>query len=222
MPGHELTRLGGDQGLAARSAVIHSTVIVPGERADLVFTPQGAPGSSDLLQWVPVDRGFSSTFNRSREPMMTLEIVDLPPVAPAPIPENLKQLEPIDLNNAIEATLNMTIDADTTSGVVMGINGIPYWNAVPIEATVGETHIWRLVNETSFAHPFHLHGYFFQVLDEARIPEWKDTVDLPAGSALSIAVSFEERPGVWMYHCHILDHAESGMMGQIRVAAAGG
>jgi FtsP/CotA-like multicopper oxidase with cupredoxin domain len=219
MPGHGLTRLGGDNGLAERSEEVYSVVIVPGERADIVFTPGGEPGSTDMLKWVPVDRGFSSTFNRAREDMLNIEVVDLPPVAPEPIPVDLREIEPIDLTGAIEHTLDMTIDTNFQKQVVMGINGIPYWDVVPIEATTGQTHIWRLTNETSFAHPFHLHGYFFQVLDETRIPEWKDTVDLPAGSELSIAVQFDERPGIWMYHCHILDHAESGMMGQVRVSA---
>jgi FtsP/CotA-like multicopper oxidase with cupredoxin domain len=45
------------------------------------------------------------------------------------------------------------------------------------------------------------------------------TVDLPSESELSIAVRFDDRPGVWMSHCHILDHAESGMMGRVRVLA---
>ena len=73
------------------------------------------------------------------------------------------------------------------------------------------------MNETDFAHPFHLHGYFFQVLDDARVPEWKDTISVPSKSELKIAVKFDERPGMWMYHCHILDHAEAGMMGHLHV-----
>jgi len=146
----------------------------------------------------------------------------LPPVAPSPIPETLKRIDAIDVVGAVESTLDMTIAIEGESQVVMGINGIPYWNVVPITAELGQTHIWHLTNDTDFAHPFHLHGYFFQVLDDTRIPEWKDTVDLPAGSALSIAIRFDERPGVWMYHCHILDHAESGMMGQVSVVPAGG
>jgi len=149
---------------------------------------------------------------------MNLDLVDLDPVEPAPIPVELREIEPIDLAGAIEQSLEMTITTDYQNQVVMGINGIPYWNVVPIEAKVGETHIWHLKNPTAFAHPFHLHGYFFQVLDDSRTPEWKDTVDLPAESELSIAVRFDERPGTWMYHCHILDHAESGMMGQVRVS----
>jgi len=73
-------------------------------------------------------------------------------------------------------------------------------------------------NDTDFNHPFHLHGYFFQVLDDERIPEWKDSVDIPVHTELKLAVSFDERPGTWMYHCHILDHAEVGMMGTLRVS----
>ena len=219
MPGHRLTRLGGDNGLAARSEEIYNVVIVPGERADVVFTPQDDPEATEVLEWVPVDRGFSSTFNRARKPMLNLEIVDLPAVLPDPIPVELRQIEPIDLAGAIEQTLDMTIETDFQNQVVMGINGVPYWDVVPIEAKTGQTHIWHLTNATSFAHPFHLHGYYFQVLDDTLTPEWKDTVDLPAESELSIAVRFDERPGSWMYHCHILDHAESGMMGIVRVAA---
>ena len=101
--------------------------------------------------------------------------------------------------------------------VVMGFNGVPYERAQPLEARLGETQVWKLVNDTDFAHPFHLHGYFFQVLDAARVPEWKDTISVASKSELAIAVKFDERPGMWMYHCHILDHAEIGMMGHLHV-----
>ena len=69
-------------------------------------------------------------------------------------------------------------------------------------------------------HPFHLHGFFFQVLDDTLVPEWKDTVDVPSKTSLKLAVNFDNRPGMWMYHCHILDHAEAGMMGHLHVAPA--
>lgn len=222
MRGHTLTRIGGDNGLAAQSEELHSVVVVPGERADIVFTPSGDAEAADELLWVPVDRGFSSTFNRAREPMMTVAVSSERAAEPEPVPRELREIEPLELSAVIEHSLDMTIETDFRQQVVMGINGIPYWDVVPIEARIGETHVWHLTNDTSFAHPFHLHGYFFQVLDDSRIPEWKDTVDLPAGSSLDIAIHFDERPGVWMYHCHILDHAESGMMGQVRVLPAGG
>lgn len=101
----------------------------------------------------------------------------------------------------------------------MGINGIAHSHM--LTAHVGETHVWTVVNNTDFDHPFHLHGYFFQVLDDSRTPEWKDTINVPAHTTARLAMQFDERPGYWMYHCHILDHAEVGMMGHLHVMEGG-
>lgn len=224
LPNHTFVRLGGDNGLAERSETVNRVLVTPGERADFVFTPSDAPGTASIMKWIPTDRGFGSLYNRPRQDMLEIDTVDAAPVRPEAIPEQLRDIEPIDLADAVERTIELTIEKEPTDAsrqVVMGINHIPSWKAKPIEAHLGETDIWRVVNNTAFAHPFHLHGYFFQVLDEARIPEWKDTVNVPANSELRIAVKFDERPGMWMYHCHILDHADSGMMGELHVAGPG-
>ncbi|HZF32030.1 MAG TPA: multicopper oxidase domain-containing protein [Gammaproteobacteria bacterium] len=132
----------------------------------------------------------------------------------------LRAIEPLDPAGATRRTIALTISV-AAHEIEMGINGVPHSRAQPIEAKLGTTEVWTIVNDTDFAHPFHVHGYFFQVLDAARVPEWKDTVDVPARSRLEIAIRFDERPGVWMYHCHILDHADAGMMGHIHVSAEG-
>jgi len=70
-------------------------------------------------------------------------------------------------------------------------------------------------------HPFHLHGFFFQVLSINDKPvdfiSWKDTVNLPPRSTVKIAWLPDNRPGKWMYHCHILEHHEAGMMSHFEV-----
>jgi FtsP/CotA-like multicopper oxidase with cupredoxin domain len=212
---HRFTRLGGDNGLAARSQDIYNLIVTPGERADAVFTPADAPGSRNVLRWVPTERGYGSTFNRAAEEMLYIETVADAPVTPEPIPTQLRTIERLDVSGATALTLDLTIAI--TSTVEMGINGVPYWKTKPLEAKIGETQVWRIVNNTDFSHPFHLHGYFFQVVDDTRVPEWKDTVNVPTKSEITIAVRFDDRPGVWMYHCHILDHAEAGMMGTLVV-----
>ena len=70
-------------------------------------------------------------------------------------------------------------------------------------------------------HPFHLHGFFFQVIDEKGLPvrplARKDTVNIPMKTTARLLVKFDERPGEWMFHCHILDHADGGLMGTVLV-----
>ena len=109
----------------------------------------------------------------------------------------------------------------TDKGFQYGVDGTPSWNAKPFVARVGETQIWTLINETPWSHPFHLHGFFFQVLDEKDEPvrplAWKDTVNVPYKKSLRVVVRFDDRPGVWMFHCHILDHADGGLMGNVQV-----
>ncbi len=212
---HRFMRLGGDNGFAARSQDVYNIILTPGERADAVFTPADPPGTHNVLRWVPTERGYGSTFNRSSEQMLAIETVSDPPVVPEPIPVELRTIERLDVSSATHRTLDLTIDIAST--VEMGINGVPYWQAKPLEIALGDTEVWRIVNNTDFSHPFHLHGYFFQVLDDTRVLEWKDTVNVPTKSELTIAVRFDERPGTWMYHCHILDHAEAGMMGHLVV-----
>jgi FtsP/CotA-like multicopper oxidase with cupredoxin domain len=210
------TRLGGDNGLAARAEKPTRVIIVPGERIDGVLTPAFTPGSVVPLRWRPVDRGYGTAFNRPPEDVMDIETVPDAAVAAPAVPERLREIAPIDVRGAVEHTLDLTIASDEGT-VEMGINGVPAWKAQPITARIGETHVWTVTNRTPFDHPFHLHGYFFQVMDDGRVPEWKDTVNVPVDGTMRLAVRFDERPGMWMYHCHILDHAEVGMMGHLHV-----
>ena len=83
----------------------------------------------------------------------------------------------------------------------------------------GETQIWTVKNETKWSHPFHLHGFFFLPLDEQGKPirplEWKDTLNVPLEQTVRFVVRYDDRPGMWMFHCHILDHADGGLMGTV-------
>jgi FtsP/CotA-like multicopper oxidase with cupredoxin domain len=212
---HRWIRVGGDGGLVAHAEELPRLVLAPGERADLVFTPTGDPGTEHLMSWLPTDRGYGTAVGRSRVPMMTIATVDEPAVAPAAVPTDLRTIPPIDLDGAVEQTIALTIDLEKPPEDMMGLNGVAH--DFMLDAALGQTQVWNVVNDTDFDHPFHLHGYFFQVLDEERVPEWKDTVNVPAKTSLRLAVRFDERPGMWMIHCHILDHAEAGMMGHLHV-----
>ena len=100
------------------------------------------------------------------------------------------------------------------------INGEQWPDNKPVHVMQGDVEIWEVQNKAPMDHPFHLHGMFFEVLPTAGVPPlvdgWKDTVNVPQNSTLRFAVKYDPL-GMWMFHCHILEHAELGMMGDLMV-----
>jgi len=84
----------------------------------------------------------------------------------------------------------------------------------------GEHVVLKMINETEFEHPMHLHGHSFRVLRvngrPTRWREWRDTVMVAPRGSVDIAF-VADNPGEWMFHCHILEHAAGGMMGTVAV-----
>jgi FtsP/CotA-like multicopper oxidase with cupredoxin domain len=218
--GHGFVRIGGDGGFLETPLDQERAVLIPGERADLLFTPQGVPDDQIDVRWVAYDRGFGSTFNRPDTNLWSMRVGDARPVENGPLPRHLRTIERLDPVGATTQIMRLT-SRTVDKKLVMGINGVPGDQAVPLPVRLGETQVWKVSNEIEFAHPFHLHGYFFQVLrtETATGPvppgplEWKDTADVPAKGKMDLVVRFDDRPGMWMFHCHILDHADAGMMG---------
>jgi FtsP/CotA-like multicopper oxidase with cupredoxin domain len=85
----------------------------------------------------------------------------------------------------------------------------------------GETIRINLDNQTAWLHPMHFHGVVFQQIDEqtnALRGPLRDTLLLRPGEKTSIALRGDE-PGLWMIHCHVLEHQNSGLMGVFEVKA---
>ncbi|MFL5564967.1 MAG: multicopper oxidase family protein, partial [Gemmatimonadaceae bacterium] len=118
-----------------------------------------------------------------------------------------------------------TAKATALRTVVFGqgmINGkLMDMSRVDVSTRVGATEIWEIENIVGMDHPFHLHGFQFQVLDRNGVPEpylaWKDMLNIPKHSTARIIVRYDDYPGKWMFHCHILDHEDHGMMGVLEV-----
>jgi FtsP/CotA-like multicopper oxidase with cupredoxin domain len=220
--GQRFTRIGGDGGFLEAPIESERLVLTPGQRADVLITPQGKPGSELAVRWIPYDRGFGSTFRRPAVDIATLRFAEAGAGTNAPVPAHLRTIPRLDPAGAAVQDIHLT-SAVIMGKLVMGINGKPADESDPIHARVGETQVWNITNEIDFAHPFHIHGFFFQVLsatnqDGSAVPvplEWRDTADVPTQGKMSLVVRFDERPGMWMFHCHILDHADAGMMGMV-------
>ena len=85
---------------------------------------------------------------------------------------------------------------------------------------LGGHYIFVLRNMAQYQHPIHLHGMSFKVLDSDRkriIPYFTDTYLLGKNETARVAF-VADNPGVWMFHCHVIDHMETGLMAAIAVA----
>ena len=107
------------------------------------------------------------------------------------------------------------------------INGKKFdMDRIDFTQNVGETEVWEIYNKPDMMggmiHPFHIHGTQFKVISingeepPENLQGYKDTISLEPGDKAKIAVKFEEE-GIYMYHCHILEHEDNGMMGQVKV-----
>jgi len=227
LPGHSFTRIGGDGGFIATPEVSTSLALAAAERADVLVEPTKTASDVEpseqalVLRWTPHDRGFGTAFMRTEEDVLHIEFANEEPAQASPLPELRRLIPELDPASATLVDISLTLNQRDDGTFSMGINGVPSWEAEHVKATLGETQIWSVSNSMAWDHPFHLHGFFFQVLDvngvAPTVREWKDTANVPVDGKLRFIVNFDARPGMWMFHCHILDHADAGMMGMIRL-----
>ena len=124
----------------------------------------------------------------------------------------------------------MGVDLDSlclSSRIFWSINRVAWPGAshdkVPpplFELTRGRSYVAEIFNGTPHRHPMHLHGHTFRVIGSSKAPRpshWADTVLIDPKERVQIAFVAGE-PGDWMFHCHIIEHQETGMMGYFRVS----
>ena len=210
----------------------------PGMRADLVIDCMQRPGESFAVS--DVDRGTNVIARLAYSAERPLR--DLPSDAPVALAPN--ELPEPDLRSATDhyivfqggmrgAPLIGMIDGKPTKIQELMQKHELAWtmnytaqheHALLHEPFLhlrrGEHVVLRMLNETGYWHPMHLHGHFFRVValgGKPTVPrEWRDTVMMAPRGSLDIAF-VADNPGEWMFHCHILDHAAGGMMGTIAV-----
>jgi FtsP/CotA-like multicopper oxidase with cupredoxin domain len=96
----------------------------------------------------------------------------------------------------------------------------------PVVARLGDLELWDITNVDTQDHVFHLHTWPFQVWRRGGVeltdPGWRDTINLVPGERVEILIPFRDFAGRSVFHCHIAEHGDAGMMGIIQVRSAGG
>jgi FtsP/CotA-like multicopper oxidase with cupredoxin domain len=215
--------IGWDGGLLSEPYSAESVLIAPGERYEVLVEPTGAPGETIPVETLYYFRAHGLPFT-DPEPVFSVKISGEAPAA-EPLPTHWGSFEPVptDTNTPVRPfELSEREPANPDEAPAFFINGSSFPDIPIIAATSGAIEIWDFQNMSEMDHPMHLHGMFMQVLEAEGAPPlaqgWKDTVNVKSHSNVRVAIRFGE-PGRWMYHCHILEHAERGMMAELELSA---
>lgn len=237
LDGQQLQLLGMDSGRFPTPESVDELLLTPGNRADLLVTT--TTGDSVLRAFyqnrgsMPAMMGPGSGVRNPDQPdgaaLATLRVSGEPVAALAAVPAQ-KGLG--DLRSAavaarrqivLAAGMGMGMGVDGGGGMMrFTINGREF-NEARTDTTVaaGNVEEWTLVNTSPMDHPFHLHVWPMQIIEEngqgTNTAIWQDVVNVPANGRVKVRVAFKDFRGRSVYHCHILDHEDLGMMAAIEV-----
>ena len=217
IPKQTFLHVGSDGGLFERPVELSDIVVANSERVELLVRGSGTRGSRTVLQSLPYDRYIPQTrpkdWNRAID-LLAIQVTNGAPVAPVTIPATLRRITPLD-------TTRVSAHRIVTFSQGMINNRHFDFSRVDFTTKLGATEIWKVENLVGMDHPFHLHGFQFQVLERNGKPEpylsWKDAVNVRRQETVRFVVRFDDFPGKWMFHCHILNHEDQGMMGILEV-----
>ena len=231
--GRNLQILGTDGGLLEKPLNVPDIMLGPAERVDLWADFGDMPkGSTVSLRSLPFNTGGGRMGmmgrgarlpNGSRFQLVRFQVSEAGKGGTTP-PERLTSLERLDPSEAVNREhpkrffLDMRHMQPTINGRTFHMSEV-----APDEMVhLGDTEIWEFVNSgrmMAMPHPMHVHGLSFQVLGRFGGPGyrfldqgWKDSVLVMPGERVAVIMRFTDHKGLYLYHCHNLEHEDLGMM----------
>ncbi len=217
--GRPFQLVGTDGGLLSAPASVTSAMLAPGQRLEvLVDFSVYAPDASVVLKTLsfPGSGGMMGGPRQGSEMDLLRFYVDSSATGNATVPATLPPFTPLDPAQA-RLTRVFTL---AMSGMVHTINGQLYhMQRTDFSVPFGAVEIWEYRNTGTEPHPMHAHATLSQVLSRSSAaslpPEdggWKDTVLVNPGETVRVLTRFDTHSGVFVHHCHNLEHEDSGMM----------
>src|SRR5919201_1996556 len=208
--------IGTDGGLIEAPVTATEVLLPPADRIELAVGPFETEGAvlniEDLAYYRVAGKKGVERFG-------TIRVTSRKPSS-ARVPARLREIAPLVSGTAeVTRTVELGFKMSLRRGFDFVVNHERHHHDTPVK--VGELQVWDVVNATQMDHPFHLHGFFFQVLEiNGKKPAWRsleDVINVPPKGTARIAWYPDDRPGRWMYHCHILEHHAAGMMAHFEV-----
>jgi FtsP/CotA-like multicopper oxidase with cupredoxin domain len=224
--------IGSDGGLLATPEIASNIMLSPGERVDVLVDFSGLELNTEVYL---LSETFSGGDYQGKQRFNVLKFVVNQMVSDSyAIPAMLSSYAVISEN---QSTRTRAFDISNGGGhgghgggmmmAMHTINGKSY-NEIRIDESIesGATEIWTFDNTEGIdPHPMHLHAAAFQVLDRtggrgqifAHELGWKDTILVMPGEKVRTIVHLGQEKGVYVFHCHNLEHEDSGMMLQMEI-----
>ncbi len=215
--GHELVELVRDGNTRTRPIRQGSILLPPGARSEFLVT--GGSAGSYTIRTLAVNTGPDGD-PTPEEILGTLEVSG--GGTPVQVPDTLVAHE--DLRSlALTGTRRIVFSENNDKGLFYINNQLYSPSRDDVTVALGSVEQWNLVNNSEEIHTFHIHQTDFQVISENGVPKdfigYQDTVDVDPGETVSIIIPFNKpnQVGRFVFHCHILEHEDGGMMQNIVV-----
>ena len=219
--GQPFVQIGTGNGLLPKPVVRQDLLLGPAQRADVIVDFRGRAGEEVLLRTIPRSDGATGTGSRSAT-LMQFRVRGTNDQK-ARIPVRLADIEDIAVPRKVSKTWTFGL-TENEHGSFWSINNRMFDPArVDHRVRMNSVERWRLRNVSDMTHYVHLHEERWQTIsrDGKPPPPWEDgyedTWRLDPGASVDVYARFTDYPGLFMVHCHMLNHEDHGMMAQFEV-----
>ncbi len=215
---HSMYLIGTDSGLLDKPYLRSQILISPGERVDILVKASSTTGSYKFLS-LPYSRMGMNTSAQITLLTLSVEGSKTNGGLPLSVDPSAQRLDTNTISVAAQRTLTLSMGQANAY-----INGQDFdVNPYTIMSDLDTYEVWTIVNQSGMDHPFHQHVNPSQILSISgadssyppytTLPAWKDVVLVPKGGSVTMLVPVMDYAGMTMFHCHILEHEDIGMMG---------
>jgi FtsP/CotA-like multicopper oxidase with cupredoxin domain len=217
LEGHSLSVIGTEGGLLDKSYPVSSILLSPGERLDVLVKANQTAKNYRFLS-LPYNRGGGSMGQQVTLMTVSYKGSGVNDSLPSAINPDAKRI-----NVTPAKTEKLVLSMGQGKGYINGIS-FSMENYFSIHSQLGTYEVWEIVNQSGMDHPFHQHVNPCQVLSitggdpsyaslYTTTPAWKDVVVIPTWGSVKILIPVMDYAGMAMFHCHIIEHEDIGMMG---------
>jgi hypothetical protein len=208
IPGAEIWQVASDSSRLPKPTRINSITLTPGQRTEILIS---APKSGIYVVQNEIQSLAKLEFSTKSDAVSAVSLLPYVPIVKVDKKRPIKvEGSGMGMMGGMNHEASFTFDGKAFDP-----------NRIDQSVKFGSTEEWTISNTSSMHHPFHLHAWPFQVSDDGSgkaLEGWHDTINLPSGKRVKIRIPFEDIKGTTVYHCHILDHEDAGMMGIVKVS----